>query len=131
MPAKILSQDPLVRASQPSKNFDDMKMVSFHADFDGTKTRLKVLMQPYDHATSELLDSADPYFINIKNLENQATTSPKFDAAWDTINEVMGLAYDFFRLREKVQEAIANDQDPSALIIQRDAALVALQAPVP
>lgn len=130
MVRQIVSQDPIVRPAEAEKTFGDVKMKTFKAVYDGTKTRLHVLMQPYDFSTGELLTAETPYILKMKDMESQIGTSPKFEAAWDTINDVMGLAYDFFRLKEKVKEAIANEEDPSALIILRDAALAALQAPV-
>ncbi len=130
MVRKITSQDPIVITAQPGKTFGDMKMAKFDAKYVGTKTRVNVVMTPYDFDTDEILESAKPYSMNIPDLESQISISPKFEAAWDTINDIMGLYYDFLRLKEKVDIGIINGDDVSALIVARDAALVLIKAPV-
>lgn len=104
-----------------------MTMFRSHTDEDGN-TRVKVVLTPQDDTTKA--QGGDPYIINLKDFDQQVQFSPRLAAAWDTVNDVMGLAYDFFRLREKVQEALANGEDATALIAARNAAKAALQAPL-
>ena len=130
MPRKIVSQDPVVVPARGEKTFDDIRMTMFRAHFDGARTNLKVQMSPYDYETDELMDSTDHYHMRVENLEAQMVVTPKFERAWNDINDVMGLAYDFYRLKEKVAQAIANGEDATALIAARNAALATLRAPV-
>jgi hypothetical protein len=70
------------------------------------------------------------YHVKINDLTNQMDVTPKFADAWDRIVDVMGLAYDFYRIKEKLTQAIAAGEDTTALVAARDAALAALRAPV-
>jgi len=130
MPRRIISQDPITRPAVEKKTYNDMKMVHFKTSFQGDKTRLRATLQGYDYATGELDDEGLARVVTIKDLESQMLISPKFEAAWNVINDVMGLAYDFYRLRDKVREAEAAGEDATDLIAARDAALTALRAPV-
>ena len=129
MPRRIISQDPVVIPSVPEKNLDSVVMASFRSRTgeDGN-TRVRVQMAPQDSSTGEFGDGG--FLIDLRDFDQQITQSPRLEAAWDTINDVMGLAYDFFRLREKVREGQAAGEDVSALITARNAALAALRAPI-
>lgn len=130
MPRRIISQDPVIEASVPAKNLDSMLMTSFRSKTDESGiTRVMVMLTPQDNTSKEF--GGEPYVINIKDFDQQMSRSPKLQDAWNTINDIMGLAYDFFRLRDKVKEGQIKDQDVSALITQRDAALSSLRAPLP
>lgn len=128
MPRKIVSQDPIVRPASPEVTYDEMDVTMFRI----TKTpegdyRLRARLEAVD-------SNGDPegsdYNIMINDLNAQMAVTPKFAAAWDEIVDVMGLAYDFFRLKEKVEQVIAAGEDATALIVARDAALAILREPV-
>jgi hypothetical protein len=90
---------------------------------------LRANLEPVDSEGN--LDQTDAgYRINIRDLDNQIAVTPKFAKAWDDIVDVMGLAYDFYRLREKVDAGMATGEDVTDLIEARNAALAALRAPV-
>ena len=68
--------------------------------------------------------------MTILDLEAQMAVTPKLAQAWDLINDVMGLAYDFHVLRDKVDEAMSHGEDITELLAARNAALKALRAPI-
>ena len=116
--------------AEPEKNLDSVVMTMFRAitDTEGT-TNVKIVFMPQDDTTKNF--GRSPYFISLRDFDQQVTQSPRLEAAWDTVNDVMGLAYDFFRLREKVKEGQDRGDDVTALIAARNAALTALRAPLP
>jgi hypothetical protein len=131
MPRQIASQDPVVREAVPEKTFDDMLLTIFRVFWDGDKYQLRAKLSPYDFETDELQPLGEPYSISVRDFETQAAQSPKLTRAWEDVVDSMGLLYDFVRLKQKVEEIEATGGDASAEIIARDAALAALQAPLP
>ena len=89
---------------------------------------LRCRLQKVD-AEGDVLRGED-YNISVKDLDAQIAVTPKFAQAWDTIVDVMGLAYDFYRLRDKVEEAMGRGEDVTELIEARNAALAQLREPV-
>jgi len=130
MPRQIVSQDPVTRPATPERTYGDMRLMTLKTNTDGVTTRLKAYMRNYDEVSEEFDPDGASFLLMVDNLENQMTQSPRFEAAWDTINDILGLAYDFYRLREKVQEALDAGDDATALIAARNAALDALRAPL-
>lgn len=129
MPRRIISQDPLILPSIPQKNFDSVVMSSFRSRTNEAGTQVRVILQPQEETSGEI-SSENPVIITVKDWDAQVAQAPKLQAAWDTLNDVMGLAYDFYRLRDKVTEAQANGEDATALIAARNVALTALREPV-
>ena len=124
----IASQDPTVVPAQAEETFGNMEVSRFKVQKSGSGLSLRCSLQKVDAEGDAL--AGEEYHMSIKNLENQMAVTPKFAQAWDTIVDVMGLAYDFYRLRDKVEEAMGRGEDTTELIAARDAALQAMRADV-
>lgn len=124
----IASQDPTVVPAQAEETFGNMEVSRFKVQKSGSGLSLRCSLQKVDAEGDAL--AGEEYHMSIKNLENQMAVTPKFANAWDTIVDVMGLAYDFYRLRDKVEEAMGRGEDTTELIAARDAALQAMRADV-
>ena len=124
----IASQDPTVVPAQAEETFGNMEVSRFKVQKSGSGLSLRCSLQKVDAEGDAL--AGEEYHMSIKNLENQMAVTPKFANAWDTIVDVMGLAYDFYRLRDKVDEAMGRGEDTTELIAARDAALQAMRADV-
>ena len=124
----IASQDPTVVPAQAEDTFGNMEVSRFKVQKSGSGLSLRCSLQKVDAEGDAL--AGEEYHMSIKNLENQMAVTPKFANAWDTIVDVMGLAYDFYRLRDKVDEAMGRGEDTTELIAARDAALQAMRADV-
>ncbi len=129
MPRRIVSQDPLTIPSVPEKVFDSMLVTHFESNSDEGGTKVKVTLSPQNNTTKEIAGQGQFHF-TVDEWDSQLALAPKLSAAWDSLNDAMGLAYDFFRLQEKVRKAQSNGEDATALIAARNAALAALRAPV-
>lgn len=130
MPRTIVSQDPKVTPATPETSYDEMLVTMFriirHPD---GKLALRANLEPADSEGN--LDTTDAgYRINIRDLAGQMAVTPKFAKAWDDIVDCMGLAYDFYRIKEKLEAAEAAGEDTTDLVAARAAALAALRAPV-
>ena len=129
MARTIVSQDPTVVPAQAEETFGNMEVTRFKVQqTSGGGLQLRCSLQKVDAEGDAL--AGEEYHMSIKNLENQMAVTPKFAQAWDTIVDVMGLAYDFYRLRDKVEEAMGRGEDTTELIAARDAALQAMRADV-
>ena len=126
MPRQIVSQDPMTVNAVPEKTYDSMIMSSFRARTNESGTKVQVQMQHQESATGDI-SGVEAYTIDIKDWDDQIAQSPKLVRAWNDINDVMGLAYDFYRLRDKVKEGQENGDDVSALIAARNDALTMLR----
>jgi hypothetical protein len=130
MPRKITSLDPRVVPATPETSYDEMLVTMFRIirHPDGSLA-MRANLEPADSEGN--LDQTDAGFrVNIRDLTSQMAVTPKFAKAWDDIVDVMGLAYDFYRIKEKVQAAEAAGEDTTDLVAARVAALAALRAPV-
>ena len=130
MPRVIVSQDPVVEPASPEVTYDEMDLDMFRItkNPDGT-LRLRANLTTVDSVGKKSHDGPS-YSVRISDLTGQMSVTPKFEAAWDNIVDVMGLAYDFYVLRDKVDRAISNGEDATVLIAARNSALAALRAPV-
>ena len=128
MPRKIISQDPLTSPAVDEKVYGNMKITDFRITEGGGGTRLRA--QLFNSDDSGEINRDGSRFIKINDLDAQMAVTPKFAQAWDMINDVMGLAYDFYVLRDKVDAAMARGEDVTDLIAARNAALAALREPV-
>jgi hypothetical protein len=93
---------------------------------DGTRLRAQL----FNSDGSGEINRDGGRYIKINDLDAQMAVTPKFAQAWDMIYDVMGLAYDFYVLRDKVDEAMSRGEDVTDLIAARNAALLALREPV-
>lgn len=126
----IPSQDPVTRPARTEKLFDEMKLASFHVDYvEGQGYKMLAKFLPYDAETDDIYEEGEVYFLRLDKFEETISNSPKMNAAWAATKEVMGLAYIFYRLQEKKQEAIeagASPQEIQQLNQKIGAALAAL-----
>ena len=128
MPRKIISQDPITRPAADEKVYGNMKITDFRITEDRGGARLRV--QLFNSDDSGEINRDGSRSIKINDLDAQMAVTPKFAQAWDMIYDVMGLAYDFYVLRDKVDEAMSRGEDVTDLIAARNSALAALREPV-
>jgi len=129
MPRQIKSHDPVVVPAVAAKNLQDMTMTKFVVRRQNGIFVAEITMSASDHSTGEI-DETQNYRFKLNNFEQQIAQSEKMQRAWDDVNDIMGLAYDFFRLKEKVTEKQDNGEDASAEIAARDKALADLREPL-
>ena len=129
MPRRIVSQDPTIVPSTTEKNLDSVVMTAFtsRTNIEGN-THVRAIFTSQDDTTKEF--GRQTYNIDLRDFDQQVSQSPKLEDAWNTVNDIMGIAYDFYRLKEKIKEGQTKGEDVSALIVKRDDALTSLRAPL-
>lgn len=128
MPRTITSIDPTVVPAKGEETYGEMELSMFKVTKVGDELRLRCRLDKVDSEGNAL--RGEDFSVGINDLKSQMAVTPKFAQAWDTIVDVMGLAYDFYACRDKVEEVLAEGGDPTEAIAARASALAALRAPV-